>query len=121
MVSGAPSALAGTDMDMPGFVGYGMGPDNSPDPSVCLPLPSPAVLTNISPQKAENSYWGAALLRMVQNGTVPQWRVDDMVTRAMAAYYYLEQDKDFPAVKYVHTISPPLTKPTHLAASTTSP
>jgi hypothetical protein len=36
MVSGAPSALAGTDMDMPGFVGYGMGPDNSPDPSVRL-------------------------------------------------------------------------------------
>ncbi|KZS91574.1 hypothetical protein SISNIDRAFT_413800 [Sistotremastrum niveocremeum HHB9708] len=81
--SGAASALAGTDMNQPGFIGYGIGPQNEPNPST-----------------ANNSFWGEALAQMVANGTVPEWRVDDMVVRIMSAYYEMGQDKDYPAVKY---------------------
>ena len=38
------------------------------------------------------SYWGANLTIAVLNGTVPEWRLDDMVTRIMAAYYYVGRD-----------------------------
>lgn len=33
---------------------------------------------------------------MVNNGTVPEERLDDMVTRIMASYYKLGQDQDYP-------------------------
>ena len=36
-----------------------------------------------------NSYWGANLTIAVLNGTVPQWRLDDMAVRIMAGYYYV--------------------------------
>jgi len=32
------------------------------------------------------SYWGANLTVAVLNGTIPQWRVDDMATRIMVRY-----------------------------------
>ncbi|RYP50195.1 hypothetical protein DL769_010986 [Monosporascus sp. CRB-8-3] len=57
--SGVNSALAGLDMTMPGS----------------------------SSNEPYNSYWGGALTEAVLNGTVPQWRLDDMVVRIMAAYY----------------------------------
>ncbi|KAJ6563389.1 glycoside hydrolase superfamily [Mycena vulgaris] len=42
------------------------------------------------PSKATNSYWGAALIEMVNNGSVPEARVDDMVIRTLAACDYPE-------------------------------
>lgn len=62
--SGVSDALAGLDMSMPGDIGFNSG----------------------------TSYWGANLTIAVLNGTMPQYRIDDMVTRIMAAYYYVGRD-----------------------------
>lgn len=62
--SGVGSALAGMDMSMPGDVSFGSG----------------------------TSYWGTNLTIAVLNGTVPEWRVDDMAVRIMAAYYKVGRD-----------------------------
>ncbi|TKX18771.1 putative beta-glucosidase A-2 [Elsinoe australis] len=62
--SGVSSALAGLDLTMPGDVGFTSG----------------------------TSYWGSNLTIAVLNGTVPQWRLDDMAVRIMAAYYYVGRD-----------------------------
>lgn len=40
------------------------------------------------------SYWGANLTIAVANGTVPEWRLDDMAVRIMAAYYYVGRDQN---------------------------
>jgi len=46
------------------------------------------------------SFWGPNLTQSVLNGSVPEWRLDDMATRIMAAYYYLDQDQDFPELNF---------------------
>ncbi|RMY61699.1 hypothetical protein D0863_11192 [Hortaea werneckii] len=61
--SGVASALAGLDMTMPGDVVF-----NSAD-----------------------SFWGTNLTIAVLNGTVPQWRLDDMATRIVAGWYYVDR------------------------------
>jgi len=58
-LTGAASALAGLDMTMAGDQGLNSG----------------------------NTYWGSNLTAAVLNGTIPQWRLDDMVVRIMSAYY----------------------------------
>lgn len=63
--SGVASALAGLDMTMPG--------DGA--------LFSDGV-----------SYWGPELTRSIMNGSVPLERLNDMVTRIVAAWYQLGQD-----------------------------
>ena len=45
-----------------------------------------------------DGYMGSALVPFVQNGTIPQARIDDMVTRIMAPYYLLGQDQGFPSL-----------------------
>lgn len=57
--SGVSSALAGLDMAMPGDTAFNTG----------------------------LSFWGANLTVAVLNGTVPEWRIDDMAMRVMAAYF----------------------------------
>ncbi|KAL7626418.1 beta-glucosidase [Parahypoxylon ruwenzoriense] len=57
--SGAASAVAGLDMTMPGDTIFNSG----------------------------FSFWGTNLTLAVLNGTVPQYRVDDMAMRIMAAYF----------------------------------
>ncbi|KAI9702205.1 MAG: hypothetical protein M1820_006287 [Bogoriella megaspora] len=64
--SGVSSALAGMDLSMPGDIGFDSG----------------------------TSYWGANLTIAVLNGSVPEWRLDDMATRIMAGYYYVGIDKN---------------------------
>ncbi|KAJ6459974.1 glycoside hydrolase superfamily [Mycena sanguinolenta] len=81
MVNGVEPALAGLDMNMPGFVAYGVWPQSAPDPS-----------------KATNSYWGAALVEMVRNGSVPMARLDDMVIRTLGAWFKMGQDRGYPSV-----------------------
>ncbi|KAJ6529518.1 glycoside hydrolase superfamily [Mycena vulgaris] len=81
MIDGVQPALAGLDMDMPGFFAYGRGPQ-----------------TEGNPDTAINGWWGAHLIEMVKNGSVPEARVDDMVVRTFAAYYKLGQDTGYPQI-----------------------
>lgn len=62
--SGVGDSLAGTDMDMPGDVAFNSG----------------------------TAFWGANLTIAVLNGTVPEWRVDDMAVRIMSAFYKVGRD-----------------------------
>ncbi|PVH69280.1 glycoside hydrolase family 3 protein [Cadophora sp. DSE1049] len=41
-------------------------------------------------------FWGANLMQAIRNGSVPERRVNDMATRIIATWYYLNQDKDYP-------------------------
>ena len=58
-LTGVASAAAGLDMTMPGDTAFNTG----------------------------FSFWGANLTLAVVNGTVPEWRIDDMAMRIMAAYF----------------------------------
>ncbi|KAK4625612.1 putative beta-glucosidase G [Fulvia fulva] len=44
------------------------------------------------------SLWGANLTTSVNNGSLDLSRMDNMAHRIMAPYFYLGQDKDFPAI-----------------------
>jgi hypothetical protein len=57
--TGVASALAGLDMTMAGDQNLNSG----------------------------DTWWGSNLTAAVLNGTIPQWRLDDMVVRIMSAYY----------------------------------
>lgn len=70
--SGIGSALAGLDMTMPGDFIF----------------------------NSATSYWGTNLTIAVLNGTVPQWRVDDMATRIIAAWYYVGRDNDSTSINF---------------------
>ena len=63
--SGVDAALAGLDMSMPGDASFSSG----------------------------NSYWGGNLTAAVLNGSVPEWRIDDMATRIVAAWYKVGRDR----------------------------
>lgn len=62
--AGVATTLAGLDMSMPGDTAFDSGV----------------------------SFWGANLTVSILNGTVPQWRLDDMATRIMSAFYYVGRD-----------------------------
>ncbi|BAE57053.1 unnamed protein product [Aspergillus oryzae RIB40] len=68
-IGGVSSALAGLDMSMPG--------------DGAIPL-------------LGTSYWSWELSRSVLNGSVPVERLNDMVTRIVATWYKMGQDKDYP-------------------------
>lgn len=61
--SGVSSVLAGLDMTMPGDTLFSTG----------------------------DSYFGSNLTIAVLNGTVPQWRLDDMAVRIMAGFFYVDR------------------------------
>lgn len=61
--SGVSSILAGLDMTMPGDVLFSSG----------------------------TSYFGSNLTIAVLNGTVPQWRLDDMAVRIMAGFFFVDR------------------------------
>jgi beta-glucosidase len=66
------SAMTGLDMTMPGDISFG-----------------------------SNSYFGANLTAYVENGTIPEARVDDMATRILASWYLLGQDSpDYPTTNF---------------------
>jgi beta-glucosidase len=44
------------------------------------------------------AYWGNNLTEAVNNGSVAETRLDDMVTRILAAWYYVGQDEGYPEV-----------------------
>ncbi|KAI9810477.1 MAG: hypothetical protein M1827_006253 [Pycnora praestabilis] len=62
--SGVGGALAGLDMTMPGDTVFNSGV----------------------------SYWGANLTLAIVNGTIPEFRLDDMCTRILAAWYKVGRD-----------------------------
>ncbi|KAL5415290.1 hypothetical protein PMIN06_010772 [Paraphaeosphaeria minitans] len=70
-ISGVPSALAGLDMSMPGDI-------------------------HTVPLVTAQSYWMYEYSRSILNGSVPVDRLDDSVTRILAAWYQMNQDKDYP-------------------------
>lgn len=53
------------------------------------------------------SYWGTNLTVAVINGTVPEWRLDDMATRIMAAYYYVGRDVNYVPTNFFAVSQPP--------------
>ncbi|RYO87722.1 hypothetical protein DL766_005008 [Monosporascus sp. MC13-8B] len=68
--SGVSTALAGLDMSMPGDTVFNSG----------------------------LSYWGTNLTVAVLNGTVPQYRIDDMAMRIMAAHFKVGMTLDQPPI-----------------------
>ncbi|KAI3394221.1 hypothetical protein diail_2996 [Diaporthe ilicicola] len=70
--SGVSSVLAGLDMTMPGDVLFSSG----------------------------TSYFGSNLTIAVLNGTVPQWRLDDMAVRIMASFYYVDLPIERDPIKF---------------------
>lgn len=46
---------------------------------------------------SDGGFWGANLTEAINNGSVPAYRLDDMVTRVIAAWYQMGQDQGFPA------------------------
>ncbi|RLL97476.1 hypothetical protein CFD26_106412 [Aspergillus turcosus] len=67
------SAVTGLDMTMPG------SDFNNPPGSI---------------------FWGSNLEAAVADGSVPQSRLDDMVTRILASWYLVGQDKGYPPVAF---------------------
>ena len=47
-----------------------------------------------------DSYWGSNLTIAVVNGTVPEWRLDDMAMRIMAAYFKVGLTLDEPPINF---------------------
>ena len=70
--SGIYSSLSGLDMAMPGD----------------------AVLNKYG------THWGGALTEAVLNDTIPQWRLDDMAIRVMAAFYKVRRDETRVDINY---------------------
>ncbi|KAG1850300.1 glycoside hydrolase superfamily [Suillus tomentosus] len=66
------SAVAGLDMTMPGDITFDSG----------------------------NSYFGGNLTDYVNDGYISTARLDDMVTRIIAAWYFLHQDEAYPATNF---------------------
>lgn len=70
--SGISSALAGLDMTMPGDTLFNSGV----------------------------SFWGANLTLGLVNGTMPEWRLDDMAIRIMSAYFKVGLTLDEPPINF---------------------
>ena len=79
--SGVDSILSGLDMDMPGggeaAVGF-----------------SDFLLSGTN----DTSFFGGNVTAAVNNGSITEDRVDDMIRRIMTPYFFLGQDKDFPPI-----------------------
>ena len=68
------TVLGGLDMDMPGSISFSATGTSRP------------------------SFFGGNLTALIQNGTISESRLDDMVRRVLTPYYYLGQDQGFPTV-----------------------
>lgn len=65
--AGVKTILAGLDMDMPGSIEY-------------------------APSTVE-SFWGYNITTMINNGSITESKLDDMIRRIMTPYYYLQQNQ----------------------------
>ncbi|KAJ3212267.1 hypothetical protein HDU67_003928 [Dinochytrium kinnereticum] len=85
--------LKGPEVDFQGFVMTDWWAAHSEVPTAMVTdMMMPGTRTFIS----TDSYFGAALIRNVRSGRVPELRVDDMVTRILAAHFKMNQDVGFP-------------------------
>ncbi|KAL9050890.1 MAG: hypothetical protein Q9162_006365 [Coniocarpon cinnabarinum] len=89
-----------------GFQGFIISDDGSQYSGVLSALAGmdATILGDIGPNGIGGfgkSYFGANLTLAVLNGSVPEYRLDDMATRVMAAYFYLGQDQDYPELNFV--------------------
>jgi len=88
-----------------GFQGFIVSDDGSQHSGVLSALAGMdmTILGETSPNGQDGlgiSFWAGNLTQSVLNGSVPEWRLDDMATRIMAAYFYLDQDQDFPELNF---------------------
>lgn len=52
-------------------------------------------------QPGNQGYWNTTLIELVNNGTVPESRINDQVARILAPYFWLGQaDKPLPPVPF---------------------
>lgn len=72
--SSVQTVQGGLDMDMPGTLSFSATSGNRP------------------------SFFGGNLTSLVQNGTISETRLDDMIRRIMTPYFLLKQDQDYPTV-----------------------
>ncbi|KAI8913160.1 putative beta-glucosidase [Powellomyces hirtus] len=82
---GIQTALAGTDMLMPGDAIF---------PNITTPGVPPFSFPGAG------TFWYTNLEKLVNNGTIPAALVDDKATRILAAWLQLKQNKNFPAVNF---------------------
>ncbi|KAL7756847.1 hypothetical protein ACKLNR_013840 [Fusarium oxysporum f. sp. zingiberi] len=89
--SGVASVEAGLDMDMPG-----------------TPRVNKTRLPDLGHGRM-SSFFGGNITIAVNNGTMSEARLNDMIERIMSPYFYLHQDQDFPTVDsssvYLNTFS----------------
>ncbi|CAG8060080.1 unnamed protein product [Penicillium olsonii] len=69
--SGARAINAGLDMNMPGYM---------------------------SETDFTHSYFGSNVVAGVENGTISERRLNDMIARILTPYYYFNQDEDYPTI-----------------------
>lgn len=81
-----------------GFPGYVMTDWNAHHTTVDAALTGLDMSMPGSDFNGDNVLWGDALISAVNGNQVPLARVDDMVTRILAAWYLLGQETDYPAV-----------------------
>ncbi|KAK5130730.1 hypothetical protein LTR08_001717 [Meristemomyces frigidus] len=72
--SGVDSVNAGLEMDMPGGISF------------------------LESGTSAHSFFGANITTAVNNGSITEDRVDDMIRRIMTPYFYLGQDEAYPPV-----------------------
>ena len=65
----------------------------------------------------KDGFMGYSLLPAVQNGSIPEARINDMIIRLIAPYYLLGQDQDFPTLNLERDASGDNYKVNRLAAS----
>ncbi|KAJ5770031.1 glycoside hydrolase family 3 protein [Penicillium nucicola] len=71
--AGVDAFMAGMDQDMPG----------------------------VAAADGDWGFYGANLTLAVNNGSVPEWRLNDAATRVMTPYFLLGQDRDYPEINLV--------------------
>ncbi|KAJ5106610.1 glycoside hydrolase family 3 protein [Penicillium angulare] len=71
--AGVDAFMAGMDQDMPGVAANG----------------------------GSWGFYGTNLTKSVNNGSVPEWRLNDAATRIMTPYFLLGQDRDYPDINLV--------------------
>ncbi len=86
------NGLLKTDLGFEGFVvsDWGAGHTGIASANAGLDLIMP-----------DEGFWGPKLVEAVNNGSVAHERVKDMATRVLAAWYRLDQDKDYPPVSII--------------------
>ncbi|KAI9677786.1 MAG: hypothetical protein M1822_008098 [Bathelium mastoideum] len=94
-----------------GFQGFVTSDDGSQHSGVLSAIAGMdlTILGETSPNGIDGlgiSFWGPNLTTSVLNGSVPEWRLDDMATRIMAAFFYLGEDQGFPELNFAQGYLP---------------